>query len=162
MTSRVGRTAGALRSRPIGNLASNPSTAVPVWLIVPTEAVPVVQALPVTVRLTKPCTAIGEPPRPMPFMPPVVKGTTRFAGGGVEQGAKSHTFERPWTGIVPTPLPSASNEKLPTPFVASSTETPMIGKAAESVTGITPEKLKMPAVRFEIEVPVTSAEPVSL
>jgi hypothetical protein len=79
-----------------------------------------------------------------------------------EQGAKSHTFERPWTSIVPTPLPSASNEKLPTPFVESSTETPMIGKAAESVTGITPEKLKMPAVRFEIEVPVTSAEPVSL
>ena len=127
----------------------------------PIETVPVVQPLPVSVTFTKPETVIGVPPRPIPFAPPVVKGTTRFAGGGAPQGEKRHMLALPVRAMRPPPLPAASNEKFPVPLLALGMNTPVSGKAAGSVTGIVALlTLKIPGLRPVIDVGPKSAEPV--
>jgi hypothetical protein len=50
-------------------------------------------------------------------------------------------------------------EKLPVPFVAPATEKPRIGNRSGSVTGTSPVKLKIPALRPVMLVSVTSALP---
>ena len=76
MLARDGQTdsPGMLVARSI-SVTVFPVRGEPVLGVVPIEAVPVVNWLPFTVKLTRPVTLIGLPPRPMWFAPPVVNGT---------------------------------------------------------------------------------------
>jgi len=113
------------------------SVTIPVLI----ASVPAVHGLPFTVTWTPAFggTRIGAPPKPMPRVPFIVKGTIRFASGGVTAAEQAlglpnrQTIPVPWSAIFPAR--GGPPAKLPEPFLAFFTWMPMIGAAFGSVIG---------------------------